>query len=372
MTTFTHARPQRADVVEFQLLKPEENTMRRDKAALQYVVTVSVLLSAVFVASEKANAADTPPDVFEQNKRLGRGGNLGNILYRFKTWDKKREMEHLDLIKGIGMNGVRINTGPFAHVTDDPPYTLSAAFFERLDWTVKQALSRGLTVIIDNHEYHAMADDPMGKKEMFLSTWDQIARHYKDYPDSVFLGILNEPNRDLTPDLWNLILADAIKVIRKSNPNRTLVIGPGNWNNIRSLQYLKLPEDDRNIIVEIHYYSPHRFTHQGASWSAGSDAWLGTTWRGTPEEKKAVVDDFNTAAEWAKRNNRPLYLGEFGAYRKADTESRVRWLSFVVQQAEKNDISWAIWDLMGTSFGIYDESKKSWIEPLKDAILPPQ
>ena len=90
--------------------------------------------------------------------------------------------------------------------------------------------------------------------------------------------------------------------------------------------------------------------------------------RGTPEEKKAVVDDFNTAVEWAKRNNRPLYLGEFGAYRKADMESRVRWLSFVVQQADKNDISWAIWDLMGTSFGIYDESKKSWIEPLKDAI----
>jgi len=183
---------------------------------------------------------------------------------------------------------------------------------------------------------------------------------------------LNEPNGDLTPDLWNKLLADVIQVIRKSNPNRILVIGPGTWNNIRSLKYLKLPEDDRNIIVEIHYYNPLRFTHQGASWVGGKNAWLGTTWRGTPEEKQAVLDDFNKAVEWAKRHHRPLYLGEFGAYKTADMASRAQWLRLVVQQAEKNNISWAIWDLMGTSFGIYDESQKSWIEPLKDAILPPK
>ena len=104
----------------------------------------------------------------------------------------------------------------------------------------------------------------------------------------------------------------------------------------------------------------------------GSDAWLGTTWRGTPEEKKAIMDDFNAAVEWARQNNRPLYLGEFGAYRKADMESRTQWLRFVVEQADKNDISWAIWDLMGTSFGIFDDSQDRWIEPLKDAILPRQ
>ena len=312
---------------------------------------------------------NVPPDAFIQNERLGKGGNIGNILYRFDTWNKEREQQHFDLIKEIGLNNVRINTGPFAHVTETPPYRLSQAFFERLDWTINQALLRDLTVIIDNHEFRAMADDPMGNYEIFLATWKQMAEHYKDYPDNVYFGVLNEPHGHLTPYLWNYILADTIKVIRQSNPSRALVIGPARWNGIKFLRFLKLPEDDHNIIVEIHYYSPHRFTHQGVSWSEGSDAWLGTTWRGEPEKKKAIIADFKIAVDWAKQNKRPLFLGEFGVYKKADMQSRVQWLTFVIQQAEKNNISWALWDLMGTNFGIWDESKKRWIGPLKDAIL---
>lgn len=312
------------------------------------------------------------PDVFKQNQRLGRGGNLGNILYRFETWDKEKEIKHQDLIKSIGMTGLRINTGPFSHVTEEPPYTLSDAFFERLDWTIEQALERDFTVIIDNHEYHAMGEDPMGHYDMFISTWRQIAERYKNYPDNLFFGILNEPYDNLTPYLWNYFLKDAIEAIRETNPARTLVLGPGGWNGIHYLEPLELPEDDRNIIVDIHYYSPHRFTHQGASWSEGSEEWLGTTWQGTPEEKQAILDDFKVATDWATEHNRPLYLGEFGVYRKADMESRARWLEFVVEQAEKNNWSWAIWDLMGSSFGIYDDRQKAWIEPLKNALLPPE
>lgn len=337
-----------------------------------HIVQIVILLTLFFLiqGNSISKVKNQPPDAFRQNERLGRGGNIGNILYQFETWDKKKEQAHFDLIRGIGLNHIRVNIGPFAHAEKDPPYTLSKDFIERLDWTVNQALARGLAVIIDNHEYHAMADDPMGKEDMFLSTWKQLAEHYKDYPDEVYFGVLNEPNGHLTSYLWNYICADAIKVIRQSNPNRTLVIGPGRWNAIQELENLKLPEDDRNIIVEIHYYSPHPFTHQGASWDQGSDAWMGTTWRAEPEEKQAVMDDFKIAVDWAKAHDRPLYLGEFGAYKKADMDSRVRWLTFVVQQAEINHFSWAIWDLMGNEFGIWDDSKNSWIEPLKNAILP--
>ena len=334
------------------------------------LIAALIVSAFCFVGCFTADAQDQARDAFMQNQRLGKGGNLGNILYSFDTWAKKQEQEHLDLIKQIGLQGLRINVGPFDHAASTPPYTLSKAFFERLDWTVNEALSRGFTVIIDNHEYHAMADDPMGKKEMFLSTWEQMALHYKDYPNNVYFGVLNEPNGNLSSYLWNYFLVDAVAVIRKSNPNRTLVIGPGRWNNIQELEFLKLPEDDRNIIVEIHYYSPHHFTHQGASWSKGSEAWLGTTWRSKPEEKKAVLDDFQFAVNWSNAHHRPLYLGEFGAYYKGDMESRAQWLRFVVEQADKNNMSWAIWELMQPTFGIYDDSNKNWIKPLKDAILP--
>ena len=151
---------------------------------------IALLIASVAISLSSCNNLSVPenrpiPDAFKQNERLGRGGNLGNILYEFDNWDKEREMNELDMIKEIGLQGVRINTGPFSHVTDKPPYTLSDAFLERLDWTIDQALSRGLTVIIDNHEYHVMADDPMGNHEMFLSRWKQMSERYKDCPDNV-------------------------------------------------------------------------------------------------------------------------------------------------------------------------------------------
>ncbi len=305
------------------------------------------------------------PNAFEQNKRLGRGGNIGNILYKWNDWNKEREMEEFDLMKEAGFSGVRINVRPFLHMEKQSPYLISDSLYDRLDWTVNEALKRGFTVIIDNHQYRDMGADPMRLREIFLSSWEQMAGHYKDYPDNVYFGVLNEPNGNLTPYLWNYFCADASKIIRKSNLARTLVIGPGIWNGINALDELKLPEEDRNIIVEVHYYSPHRFTHQGVE---GRDTLV--TWSGTPEEKKAVEDDFSKAVEWGKNHDRPLFLGEFGVYKKADQESAVRWLGFVREQMEKSGMSWSMWDLMGSGMGIFDEVNRAWIPERKDAVLP--
>ena len=137
-------------------------------------ITATLLITCIlfFQVIISGNAQNLSPDyAFNKNEQLGIGGNLGNILYNFEVWEE------------IGLKNVRINIGPFDHADKKPPYTLSEDFIERLDWTVNQALERGLTVIIDNHEYHAMADDPMGYKEMFLATWKQLAEHYQDYPD---------------------------------------------------------------------------------------------------------------------------------------------------------------------------------------------
>ncbi len=353
-------------------------------------IGISLILSIfLFIACENSYGQNTTATyAFKQNDRLGRGGNIGTILYMWENWDKEREIEDMDKMRKLGMKGMRINTRPFLHMNKeplyglsrneahgysenlllakDPPFVISKAFFERLDWTVKEALERGFTVIIDNHQYRVMGKDPMGLKEMFYASWDQMAEHYKDYPDNVYFGLLNEPNGHLTPYLWNYFMMDAYHIVRKSNPDRTLVIGPGNWNGIHALEDLELPEEDRNIIVEIHYYSPHIFTHQRIS---GRDTVV--TWSGTTEERKVVEEDFIEGVEWGKKHNRPLFLGEFGVINTADTVSTVKWLKFVVEQIEKYGMSWSMWDLMGSNMGIYDEKNRSWIKHRQDAIMPP-
>ena len=75
------------------------------------------------------------------------------------------------------------------------------------------------------------------------------------------------------------------------------------WNNINYLEQLELPEDDRNIIVTVHYYSPMEFTHQDASCAGNRDK-IGVEWNATPEEKQAVIRDFGKAQVWSEKHDR--------------------------------------------------------------------
>ena len=71
---------------------------------------------------------------------------------------------------------------------------------------------------------------------------------------------------------------------------------------------------------------------------------MGTKWMGSDVEKKVVTDFFDAAAKWGKQNNRPINLGEFGTYKKADMESRVRWTRFVGESAAQRGMSLLYWD----------------------------
>ena len=132
-----------------------------------------------------------------------------------------------------------------------------------------------------------------------------------------------------------------------------------------------MPRDDRNIIVTFHYYLPRKFTHQGAAFEPDSAKYVGMKWNGTDQEKRAIVRDFNIVANWAKENSRPIYLGEFGSFSKADMESRVRWTKAVADTAAEYGFSMTYWEFCHTNFGIYDPKTKSWHKELLEALIPP-
>ena len=82
-----------------------------------------------------------------------------------------------------------------------------------------------------------------------------------------------------------------------------------------------------------------------------------------------MIADLDKALAWSLRHRRPIFLGEFGAYSKSDLESRVRWTRFVADEAVKRKMSFAYWEFCA-GFGIYDSRKSTWLEPLKEALLP--
>jgi endoglucanase len=310
-------------------------------------------------------------DPFQQNLRLTRGVNLGNALEAPNEgdWGVTLQAEYFQLIKDAGFTAVRIPIKWSGHASPTFPYAIKPSLFSRVDWAVGQAIQRGLAVVINIHHYDEIVQQPEQHKERLLALWTQIAAHYKKYPDELFFELLNEPHENLTAELWNQYLTEVIQTVRQSNPYRTLIIGPGQWNNISMIPTLALPDSDRNIIVTFHYYNPFQFTHQGAEWVSGSDAWLGTTWTGTTSQRQAVIQELDGAAAWAQANNRPLYMGEFGAYSKADLNSRYYWPWFVAREAERRNISWAYWEFCA-GFGIYDPVNKKWNETLLKALIP--
>jgi endoglucanase len=168
-------------------------------------------------------------------------------------------------------------------------------------------------------------------------------------------------------DLWNSYLVDVIKIVRETNPTRTLIIGPGNWNGIESLNTLVLPAEDRNIIVTVHFYHPMAFTHQGAPWAKDFKDTSGVTWTATDEERANVDAKLQVAADWSKANDRPIFLGEFGAYDKGDMESRARYTAYVARTAEKLNFSWAYWKF-DSDFIVYDIDKEEWVTPILNAL----
>ncbi len=305
---------------------------------------------------------------FDYNKNLGIGVNLGNALEapREGAWGMRIQDDYFPIIKEKGFSHVRIPIRWSAHCSKEPPYTIDEKLFERVEHVVKKALENGLLVVINMHHFEELYQDPLKYKEMFLALWKQISDRFKDYPIELGFEIFNEPAQAFTASLWNQFASETLKIIRQSNPERIVIIDAPNWAHWSAVETLLLPEDE-NIIVSFHYYEPFNFTHQGAEWVSPVPR-VGVRWEGTKAQIGEIEKHFRTVSEWAKKHSVPVYLGEFGAYSKADMESRVRWTKTVSQIAQKYGFSIAYWEF-GAGFGIYDRSKGEWIEPLARAVF---
>jgi len=300
-----------------------------------------------------------------------KGVNLGNALEAPEegTWGVYIWDIYFEKIAAAGFTCVRIPIRWNAHANDSAPYTIVSAFFERIDHLVNESLRHNLTTIINIHHYEEIMQQPEAHKERFLAIWEQIATHFQNHTQKLYFEVLNEPMDKLNNTLWNQYLAEAIDLIRMTNPNRMLIIGPTDWNSFTQLENLELPENTNNLMITFHYYNPFHFTHQNADWVDGSNDWLGTEWYGSEAEKAAIDADFDIAATWAEEYNVPLLLGEFGAYEEADMDSRARWTAYVRSAAEQRGFHWTYWEF-AAGFGVYDRTVSKYRDPLLEALLP--
>lgn len=336
--------------------------------------------SSLLVITGLAISAGAQVDPFAQNRRLGRGINLPGVFDRsgVPVPEPPLKAEYFKEIKNAGFANVRLVIRWSSYSQTEAPFRIEPEFLRKVDWAVEQCLANKLAVVLDFHYYPLISftgtqvsqEYPAANRARFFALWKQVAEHYRDSPPEVMFGLLNEPSRpNLGVDGWNRLLAETIPLMRQSNPKRTILVATANGGGFRTIEDLRIPEGENNVIVEVHYYDPGKFTHQQAPWSSNR-TYKDIQWTATAEEKQAVVDAFSTVAGWAKKNNRPLYLGEFGAYQAADMPSRARWTDFVTRTAERNGMSWAYWGFWRCGFDVFDAQTETWREPLLKAQIP--
>src|SRR5436190_1265792 len=208
---------------------------------------------------------------------LGRGVNFGN-MFEAPTegaWGLTVTDDFIDKAAAAGFKSVRLPVRWSNHASAEAPFTIDAAFLSRLDAVVDRLLAKGLVVVLNMHHYRQLDGDALDAGERsvaasvldvrFVMLWEQIAAHFQGRGNRLVFELYNEPHGRLDGEPWNVLAARALPVVRRTNPDRIVVIGPTHWNNASDLQLLKVP-NDANLIATLHDYSPFTFTHQGAEW----------------------------------------------------------------------------------------------------------
>ncbi len=342
-------------------------TLLAETLVCMCIAQVSSLAATAPTTSSVPSAIET---IESANARLGRGINLGNALEAPSegAWGVTLKADYFQQIRAAGFDTVRLPVRWSAHADLAAPYAIEPTFAARVDWAIDQATAHGLNIVVNVHHNAAFDDNPESELVRMTALWDQLAERYQHRPTTVYFELYNEPHGKLSGETWNAAVPVLLQAVRRTNPKRPLIIGPDGWNDIGRLAALRLPADDRNLIVTVHYYSPFQFTHQGASWVKGADQWLGRTWSGDEKALAEVRKELEKAALWGRENQRPIFLGEFGAFSKADAESRERWTRFVATEARRLGLSWAYWEFC-SGFGAYDAKAEAWREPLKEALM---
>jgi len=302
----------------------------------------------------------------------------GYTKEHFESWTTASDIA---LIKSAGFDHVRLSVNPQPMMDAMQKPNGAADYYGYLDAAMKMILDAGLAVEVDMHpdsDLKAKLNDN-DFVERFADFWRGVAKHYSSPPwdtDRVFFEILNEPEMH-DAYRWQGVAARLAKAIRQGAPSNTILAPGASWDNDDDMVFLE-PLRDPNVIYVFHFYGPHIFTHQGASWGPYYWNWVGNLHypsnaanaaqvaETVPEaidrlyvirygadhwDGPRVESEINQAADWAKRNGVPLVCNEFGVYRHAQPQDRLAWLKDVRTSLEHHNISWAMWDYSG-SFGV--------------------
>lgn len=335
---------------------------------------------------------------------IHKGVNLSHWLSQDFGWEPKYtyiKESDIRFIDSVGFDHVRIPIDE-QEIWDEQGKLIEPAvkhLLACLDWCLKYDLRAIVDLhIIRSHHFNAENEgghntlwNDTAAQQHFVNLWIELSGLLRQYPTShVAYELLNEAVAP-TADDWNQLFNKALAAIRKLEPQRVIVVGSNMWQTVQNVPLLKLPENDTNLIISFHFYSPLMLTHYKASWTPlkyfkGKVTYPGyiispddlknysdTASEGARNIVQELAEPYNKdrmramikpALEFARSKNLPLYCGEFGCLPTVPREARLAYYRDLVGIFNEEGIAYANWEYKG-DFGIYffDTEKLKSLNP---------
>jgi len=319
-----------------------------------------VLFPSLLATSAVAQPAAQDSPAWQAARSLGRGVTLSWLEHywrgtaSFSPADFPRRQADLRLMQELGFTVVRLPVTFSLWADTVAPFTLNPAIFEPVDMLLDEAARLGLTVILDyHHDQGRLERDPAGETARIEGIWIQLAARYASRPPQ---GLLFELYNESTIDTatWQSVADTLVRRVRALAPAHTLVVGGNGYNSVEGLTRLS-PLADSNLLYTFHFYSPFRFTHQGAEWMGGLTKETGISFPSDSAQIATVHAALQQAKDWSSQHNVPVYCGEFGAYRPfaPDNGSRCRYYETVRTHLESLSVPYTYWE-WNDGFSLFD------------------
>lgn len=334
----------------------------------RFAISLCLALATAFAVPANAQSAHKPALMGVNLANAGFGGKerpgIHGVNY---LWPSPSD---IDLYADLGANAVRV-AFLWERMQRELYGPLDESEARRLDALVKRGAERGVTVIIDPHNYAAYYHKLIGSPEVptaaFVDFWKRLAERYRDMPAAAF-GLMNEPNKHEAEE-WAPIAQAAVDAIRKAGAKQLILVPGTRWSgahawlakdgrlsNAEALGGINDP--GHNFVFEVHQYF--------------DDNTSGTKPNCVSED--VGVQRLSAFTAWLKTTGHKGFLGEFGASKDpVCMEALRKTLQFMADNADVW-MGWTYWAAApwfgNYMFNVYppDPAKFPQIEILKQAM----
>jgi endoglucanase len=340
------------------------------------LISILLVISACGSREAKQSVTDTRDSAFVIN----RGTNIAHWLSQSERRGEERASfftkKDILFIDSAGFDHIRLPIDE-EQMWDENGKRHEEAFQllnECLTWCEEAQLRVVLDLHILRSHHFNNKEKPLWTKpeeqDKFIQLWKDLSGAVHHWPNRMLAyEFMNEPVAD-DAEQWNQLLMRVTDSIRSWEAKRVLVIGSNRWQSADTFDQLKIPANDRNILLSFHFYEPFYLTHFQASWTELKDFKGNVNYPGQivldgVSEKEKRLYNLDTLEKMMQKPlhladslKLPLYCGEFGVIDKAPVAAKLAWYKDMEAIFKKHGIAYANWNYKAGSFGIVDKDLK--------------